>query len=111
MVTLLLLLNMAAAPAITGADTFLLADSVERAGSYENASRLFVECAKESEPLRAYALSRAAENMAQAGNAAEAARLFQQVLKDHPDFITPDTHQIRLGSGEQIYFPCSAGRL
>lgn len=97
MVTLLLLLNMAAAPVITGADTFLLADSVERAGSYENASRLFVECAKESEPLRAYALSRAAENMAQAGNAAEAARLFQQVLKDHPEGPWARLTMMRLG--------------
>lgn len=97
MVTFVLLLHMAAAPAVDGADLFLLADSVERAGSYENASRLFLECAKESEPLRGYALSRAAENLAQAGNSVEAIRLFQQVMKDHSEGPWARLTWMRLG--------------
>lgn len=85
MLTFVMFLTLAATPVIPGADVFLLADSVERAASYENASKLFLQCSTESELLRPYVLSRVAENMALSGRVAEAEALYQQVLKDYPD--------------------------
>lgn len=84
MLTLLLLVNLTVVPPPAGAESFLLGDSVERAGSLENAAKIFLDCAGEAETLRPYALSRAAKNLGEAGRYAEAEALFQRVLKEHP---------------------------
>lgn len=83
MLSLLLILHVTVVPPVAGADLFLLADNAERAGSYENAAKLFLECAGESESLRPYALSRSAENLGKAGKFADAESLFKRVLNEH----------------------------
>lgn len=83
LISLLLLLNTAL-PEVDGGALFLSGDQAERTGLYENAARLFLQCAQESELLRPYALSRAAANYHTAGQNERAAQLFEQVLKDHP---------------------------
>ena len=82
--TLLLLVNLAVVSPPSGANVFLMGDNAERAGAFENAARLFQECAADSETLRPYALSRAAKNLGEAGRHADAEALFQRVLKEHP---------------------------
>lgn len=84
MLTLLLLVNLTIVSPPPGANDFLMGDNAERAGAFENAAKLFLECAADSETLRPYALSRAAKNMGAVGRYAEAEALFQRVLKEHP---------------------------
>ncbi len=85
MLTILLALGIASAPVMTGTELFMLGNDAQRGGSYANAAQLFLECARESELLRPYALSRAGQNLFQANNLVEAMNLFGQVLRDYPE--------------------------
>ncbi|HDP35870.1 MAG TPA: tetratricopeptide repeat protein, partial [Candidatus Hydrogenedentes bacterium] len=85
MMTLFLLMLGAAIPEIEGGALFLAGDQSERAALHDNAAKLFLQCATESDGLRPYALSRAAKNQRLAGRHADAEALFYQVLNDYPD--------------------------
>ena len=86
MLIVVLILGTILPPApLVGEDLFSLGAIAEKSGGYENAHRIFLQCAHESEALRPYALSRAAQNLFLL-NKYEAARdLFEQVLREHPE--------------------------
>ena len=71
-------------PEMDGGTLFLAGDQSERTQLHENAARLFRECARQSEVLRPYALSRAAENYHALGQDDTAEALFQHVLDTYP---------------------------
>lgn len=81
----LLLLLGAAIPDIEGGALFLSGDQSERTNLHENATRLFRQCAQQSEVLRPYALSRAAANYHALGQDDTAEELFQYVLDTYPE--------------------------
>ncbi len=85
MTAFMLIMLAAATPAIEGDTLFLSADQSERAGLHDNAAKLFREAAEQSEPLRPYALSRAAKNHYAEGDAEEAEALFLYVLDTYAD--------------------------
>ena len=85
MLLLLFTLSAFVTPSLNGSDVFTAGHAAERNGSYQNAAQLFLECARQSEVLRPYALSRAAQNLARTGDLVAAANQFEEVLRDYPE--------------------------
>lgn len=70
---------------LDGGPLFLSADAAQRTGNFDVAYQQFIQCSSESEIVKPYALSRAAQNLALAGNYEQAETLFEQVLKNYPN--------------------------
>lgn len=85
MMSFVLLMAAAVIPEMSGAPLFNTGDAAQRARLYDNAVKLFSECAAESELLRPYALSRAAQNRLLAGDAEGAERGLLHVLERYPE--------------------------
>ncbi len=98
MLIVFMALTLSVLPEAPGGDVFSAAAASEQARQYDNAAKLFLQCAKSSDELRPYALSRAAQNVLLAGNAADAAAGFLGVLRDHPDGPWVRLTQARLGA-------------
>ncbi len=105
MFALVLAMSVVVLPDISGGALFAAGDAAQRAALYENAAKLFAECAADSEMLRPYALSRVAKNHLLSGDRAEAERLFTQLLGQYPKGPWARLTQARLG---ELYLDVNA---